>query len=37
MIEKQHEDLLEHLHSIEEKNQQIQDKLGDDWLKEKDL
>jgi hypothetical protein len=35
MIEKQHEDLHKHLHSIEEKNQQIQDKLGDDWLKEK--
>ena len=36
MIEKQYEDLHKHLHSIEEKNQQIQDKLGDDWLKEKE-
>jgi len=36
MIEKQHEDLLKHLHSIEQKNQQIQDELGDDWLKEKE-
>ena len=36
MIEKQHENLLKHLHSIEQKNQQIQDELGDDWLKEKE-
>jgi uncharacterized protein YfbU (UPF0304 family) len=36
MIEKQHEDLLKHLHAIEEKNRQIQEELGDDWLKEKE-
>jgi hypothetical protein len=36
MIEKQHDDLLKHLHAIEEKNRQIQDELGDDWLKEKE-
>jgi hypothetical protein len=36
MIEKQHENLHEHLHAIEKKNRQIQDELGDDWLKEKE-
>ena len=36
MIEKQHDDLLKHLHAIEEKNRQIQEELGDDWLKEKE-
>jgi hypothetical protein len=36
MIEKQLENLHEHLHAIEKKNRQIQDELGDDWLKEKE-
>ena len=36
MIEKQLKDLHEHLDVIEEKNRQIQEELGDDWLKEKE-
>ena len=36
MIEKQLKDLYEHLDAIEKKNRQIQDELGDDWLKEKE-
>ena len=34
-INKQHEDLLKHLRNIGENNQQIQKKLGEDFLKEK--
>ena len=36
MIEKQHEDLLKHLHAINDKNRQIHEELGDNWLKEKE-
>ena len=36
MIEKQHEDLLEHLYSIDRDRQKLEEKLGDDLLKEKE-
>ena len=36
MIEKQHEDLLEHLLAINDKNRQIHEELGGDLLKEKE-
>jgi len=36
MIEKQLKDLHEHLDAIEQKNRQIQEELGDNWLKEKE-
>jgi hypothetical protein len=34
-IEAQLKDLHDHLDSIRVKNEQIQEELGDDWLKEK--
>jgi len=34
-IEKQLQDLEDHLHSISLKNAKIQEELGDNWLKEK--